>query len=139
MKIPENSIIASGPVIVKKMDGQVKTLLNIHKKTKDKPNPQWQFCGGEVENFDATLEEAAIRECKEEMGISVKIIKPLKPMMIKREDGSIVLLIHYLADYAGEITLGEEIARWGWFTPDELPKSTAPNVEPLLREAIKEF
>lgn len=46
-------IIASGPVIVE--DGKV--LLNQHGDT-----TFWKFCGGRVENFDASLVENARRE-----------------------------------------------------------------------------
>ncbi len=137
MKLPQNSIIASGPVIIKEIDGQKKILLNKHKTTNEKPNPKWQFPGGEVEDFDATLEDTAKREVKEELGIDIKIIKPLSPMMVKREDGSITVLIHYLAEFEGEIKQGDEIAEWSWFAMDELPTDIQPNIKPLFEETLK--
>mgnify|MGYP001591733414 CR=1 FL=1 len=136
MILPPNSIVASGPVIVRTMDGKLKTLLNRHKPTAEKPDPKWQFCGGKVEDFDASLETAARREAREEMGIDIRIIRPLSPMMVKRTDGSMVILIHYLADYDGDVHIGEEIAEYGWFALDELPENTASNVKPLLTEAL---
>ncbi len=73
-------IIASGPVIIENN----KVLLNKHGD-----DNFWKFPGGKVENFDFkdwnnSLEEAAKREVKEEMGIGVKIINPLKTMMIPK-------------------------------------------------------
>jgi len=137
MNLPQNSIIASGPVIIKEIDGKKKILLNKHKVTDAKPNPKWQFPGGEMEDFDATLEDTAKREVKEELGIEINIIKPLSPMIVKREDGSVVVLIHYLADFEGEIKQGEEIAEWNWFAIDELPADIQPNIKPLFLEAVK--
>jgi 8-oxo-dGTP pyrophosphatase MutT (NUDIX family) len=97
MILPPNSIIASGPVIIEKIDGRPCTLLNKHKKTKEKPNPQWQFCGGEMEDFDATLEDTAKREVKEEMGIEIEIEKLLDVMIRRRDDGSLAMMVHFLS------------------------------------------
>ena len=66
MRLPPNSIISSGPVIVE--NGKV--LLN--KEKKDRGAPLFMFPGGEVENFDMPLEETCRREAKEEMGIDLK-------------------------------------------------------------------
>jgi 8-oxo-dGTP pyrophosphatase MutT (NUDIX family) len=59
-------IIASGSVIVE--DGKV--LLSKHGDT-----TFWKFCGGRVEHFDQSLQEAAAREAKEEAGIDVEFTK----------------------------------------------------------------
>lgn len=134
MKLPANSIIVSGPVITEEKDGKLCTLLNKHKKTVKKPNPKWQFCGGEMENFDASLEEAAKREVKEEMGIDIEIERLLDVMLRQRDDGSIVVLIHYLAKRIGEVKPGEEIEEWDWFPIDELPDDCAPNVKPVIEK-----
>lgn len=128
MKLPPNSIIASGPVIVE--DGKV--LLD--RERKDNKISLWFFPGGEVENFDATLEETCQREAKEEMGIYVEIIKPLKTTLRKRADGSIAVLVHFLARRVGEITPGADIAEWGWHDIANLPDNCAPNVYEVLRD-----
>jgi 8-oxo-dGTP diphosphatase len=134
MKLPNNSIIASGPVIIEEIDGKLCTLLNKHKPTKERLNPQWQFCGGEVEDFDQTLEEAAKREAKEEMGIDIEIEKLLDVSLAKRDDGSLAILVHYLAKRIGEIKPGDEIAEWGWFPLNELPTDCAPNIKPVIKK-----
>ncbi len=132
MNLPPNSLIAAGPVIIEERDGKLQTLLNKHKKTDKKPNPKWQFCGGEMEDFDASLEDTAKRECKEEMGIDIEIAKLIDIFLHKKEDGGYIILVHYLAKRIGEIKPAEDIEEWNWFPVDELPDDLAPNIKPVL-------
>lgn len=136
MNLPPNSIIASGPVIVEKREGKLCTLLNKHKKTDKKPDPKWQFCGGEMEDFSQSLEQTAKREVKEEMGIDIEIEKLIDVILHKRDDGSIVVLVHYLAKRIGEVTPGDDIDDWRWFPLDELPSDCAVNVKPIIEKVI---
>lgn len=135
MNLPPNSIIVSGPVIIEKRDGKLQTLLNKHKKNEKHPNPKWQFCGGTMEDFNETLEQTAKREVKEEMGIEIENLKLIDVLLTKRDNGSMAVLVHYLADRVGEVTPGEDIDDWGWFPVDELPDDVAPNVRPMLEKA----
>lgn len=93
----------------------------------------WKFCGGEVEDFNVSLEENARREVKEEMGIEIEIIRSLKPIMIVRPDQSVVVLIHFLAKRVGEIKPGPDILEWNWFPVDNLPADCAPNIAEVLK------
>jgi len=127
-------IIASGPVIIE----DNKVLLNQHG---DKN--MWKFPGGRLENFEfdnwnESLEETARREVKEEMGIKIEIIKPLKPMFIPRpgHDNEYVVLIHFLAKRIGEITPGEDIEKWDWIEIDQLPPNVTPNVKAILSSYV---
>jgi ADP-ribose pyrophosphatase YjhB (NUDIX family) len=120
--------IASGPVIIEK--GRV--LLN-----RDPGDPFWKFPGGLLEYWDfknkhEALEETAKREVKEEMGIQIKIIKPLKPMLVKNGKTWYVL-IHYKASRIGKIKPGGDTIDWGWFDIKRLPKNLAPNIKPVLQ------
>jgi ADP-ribose pyrophosphatase YjhB (NUDIX family) len=119
-------IIASGPVIIE--DGRV--LLNKHGDDKF-----WKFVGGKAESCDISLEEVAKREVKEEMGLEVELIRPLKPMMIEMPD-KVVILIHYLAVRKGDIKPREEILVWDWFDINNLPKDVAPNIKPVIEEYL---
>ncbi|MBU0596652.1 NUDIX domain-containing protein [Patescibacteria group bacterium] len=125
MKLPENSIIASGPVIIE----EGKVLLN--KEQKEGYITPWMFVGGEVEEFDKSLEDACHREVKEEMGIDIEIIRPLEPIMIQNE-GRVIVLIHYLANRIGEIIPGEGIVEWGWHDINNLPEDCTPNVYKII-------
>ena len=122
-------VIASGPVIVENN----KVLLNKHGD-----DNFWKFCGGRVEDFnELSFEEHAKREVKEEMGIDIEIIKPLKPMMVEVDD-KLVILIHYLANRTGEIKPCADINEWDWFNIDNLPDDCAPNIKPVIEEYLKE-
>lgn len=120
-------IIASGPVIIE----NEKVLLNKHGD-----DNFWKFVGGKVEDYSVSLEDCARREVKEEMGLDIEIIRPLKPMMVKMPE-KIVILIHYLANRIGEIEPGEDIREWDWFDIYNLPADVAPNIEPVIREYLE--
>ena len=128
--LDQKIIIASGPVIIENN----KVLLNQH-GDKD----MWKFPGGRLENFEfddwnESLEETARREVKEEMGIDIKIIKPLKTMCIPRpgHDNEYVVLVHYLAERVGEITPGTDIEKWDWIDINNLPDNCGPNIKIVL-------
>ncbi len=126
--LPPNSLVASGPVIIE--DGKV--LLNKHGE-----DAFWKFPGGRVEDFDIGLEEACRREVKEEMGLDVDLLRPVKPMLVKLPDGRVVILIHYLAKRLNEVNPGPDIREWAWHPVDHLPTDLAPNIKPVLEEALK--
>lgn len=122
-------IIASGPVIVE--NNQV--LVNKHGDTNF-----WKFCGGKVEDFNASLIDAARREAKEEMGIEIEILdqNPFITFTTKAsEDGGVVdvILVHYLAKRVGEIQPGVDIREWKWLDIANLPDDLGPNIMPALR------
>ncbi|MFA5029132.1 MAG: NUDIX hydrolase [Patescibacteria group bacterium] len=138
------TMIASGPVIIiKEKNGVEKTLLVKHG---DKPLEQlkWKFCGGKVIK-GLGLEENAIREAKEEIGVKVSLIKTLKPMIIWNElpeTGSdkpeAIVLIHYLATIDEEPVRGKEVLAMEWFDINNLPADCAPNVKPVIEEYLKQ-
>jgi len=121
------SFVASGPVIIE--NGKV--LLN--KEFKKEGISPWMFPGGRVENYEKTLEDACAREAKEEMGIDVEIIKPLRPILVKKGN-EVFVLIHYLAKRIGEIKPGKEIAQWNWHDLENLPKDCADNVYQIIND-----
>lgn len=132
-------IIASGPVIIE----DNKVLLNRHGETAE-DQKIWKFVGGRVELEDYKiendiLEQACKREVMEEMGIEVKIIASLKPMLIVKHGNpnKYVILIHYLAKRIGEIKTGDDIIEWGWFDIDKLPENCAPNIESVIEDYKK--
>jgi nucleoside triphosphatase len=123
------TIIAAGPVIIENN----KVLLNKHGD-----DSFWKFPGGRVEEFDFkdelnSLEKACAREVKEEMGIEIKIIKPLKPMLVKKDETTWVVLIHYFAQRIGEIKPGDDIIQWAWHDIKALPEDCAPNIKPVIK------
>ncbi len=129
MHLPLGSIVVSGPVIIE--NGRV--LLNRERKNAD--TGPWVFPGGEVEDFDKSLEEACAREAKEEMGIDIKIIRPLRPLLIHTKE-KVIVLIHFLTERTGEIVPGPDTAEWGWHDVYNLPTDCAPNVHTIINDYI---
>ncbi len=131
MELPRGSIIASGPVIIENN----RVLLN--KEQKPTGLTPWFFPGGKVENFDLPLEDTCMREAREEMGIEIEIIKPLKTTLQKMPDGTVTILVHFLAKRIGEIKPGKDIIEWKWHDIHNLPKDCAPNVYEVIKNYIK--
>ncbi len=136
-----NAMIASGPVIIQEREGIEKTLLVKHG---DKPLEQlkWKFCGGKILK-DMGLEENAIREAGEEIGVEVKLTKPLKPMIVWQEipetgtqKPEAIVLIHYLATISEEPKKGEQVLAMDWFDINNLPEDCAPNIRPIIEEYL---
>ncbi len=70
----------------------------------------------------------------EEIGLEVKIIKPLKPMIIWNED-EVIILIHYLAELiTEEIKPASYIKEYAWLEIDNLPDDCFPNVKAVIGE-----
>jgi ADP-ribose pyrophosphatase YjhB (NUDIX family) len=123
-----NVVIVSGPVIIK--NNQV--LLNKHGESN-----LWKFPGGDIYQPEGDLEMWAIKKAKEEMGLEVKLIRPLKPMIIWEKD-RVVVLIHYLAELTSEeIKPANFIKEHNWFDIDNLPDDCSPNIKPLIEEYKK--
>ncbi|MBI4599662.1 NUDIX domain-containing protein [Candidatus Uhrbacteria bacterium] len=126
-------IIASGPVIIE----HDTVLLN-----KDVVDFFWKFPGGKWElcdfsDWESSLEEVARREVKEEMGIDIEIIRPLKPMMIKKDDSTIIVLIHWLSRRIGEVVASGDTTQWAWHDIHNLPSDCAPNIRPVIEDYLR--
>lgn len=120
--------IASGPVILK--DGKV--LLDKHGG-----DGLWKFPGGKLRD-DESPRQTAVREAKEELGIDVTLVgDPLFFLFEHEHEGvpEIVVLIHYLATYTGEIVPGRDVEVWDWHDIKNLPTDCAPNIKPILERA----
>lgn len=134
MELPQNTILAAGPVIIENN----KVLLNREIKSDGTHSPYFMFPGGTMDNLNQTLEEICKREAKEELGIDIKIIKPLNTLWVKRPDReTYAILVHYLANRISEINPGPETIEWGWFDIDKLPDNCAPNVYQIIEEYKK--
>jgi ADP-ribose pyrophosphatase YjhB (NUDIX family) len=128
--MPKNITIAIGPVIIEKN----KVLLN--REQKKEGSDFFMFPGGKLMTGRETLEQACAREAKEELGIKIKIIQPVRPMIIKDKTNpkKITVLIHYLAKRIGKIKPGKQTIEWGWFDINKLPKNCAKNVIEVMKD-----
>lgn len=115
-------VIASGPVIIE----YEKVLLDKHGNDKF-----WKFPGGTI-NQKEDLEECAKKRAKDELGIGIEIIRPLKPIIIWKKNKAIIL-IHWLAKRKGKIKPSTHVREWAWHDIKKLPKDIAPNIMPVVK------
>lgn len=127
-------IIASGPVIIEKG----KLLVN-----KDDKDDFYKLPGGQVENYDKSLEEACHRETKEENNGLIKIIRPLSPMILWKNPQSgekmCIVLIHYEAKLLNkkDIYPVPPIQEVRWLSISDIKKGkyhVAPNITYLIKK-----
>lgn len=81
----------------------------------------WTFPAGFVE-FDENPAEAAVRECREEAGLEVKVTDLLDVIAGREHERGADIVIVYRARWVGgELSSGDDVDGVGFFAPDELP------------------
>lgn len=79
---------------------------------------RWSFPSGFVERGEA-VEDAALREAREETGLTVTVGPVLG---VFSETGNPVALVVYPAiAFQGELAAGDDLTDLAWFAPDALP------------------
>lgn len=79
----------------------------------------WEFVGGKVEPGE-TMEQALIRECREELDITVSVGEIFTQVIHEYPDIKIRLTLFHCAIAAGNPTLLEHHAL-AWITPEQIP------------------
>jgi 8-oxo-dGTP diphosphatase len=84
----------------------------------------WSFPAGFVERGER-IEDAAVREVREEVGLEIT----LGPLLgLYSATGETVVLVVYLAETAvGRAVAGDDIVDVGWFAPSDLPELAFPH------------
>ncbi len=135
MKLPENTIVAAGPVILE--NNKIVLVREIKKDGIE--SPFFMLPGGGYETFDESFEATCVREAQEELGINIEIIRPLRPLLVKRPDkDGFAILIHFLAQRISDIIPGKNIAEWGWFNINALPENCTPSIRMVLDAYLNE-
>jgi len=93
------------------------------------------------EQVDKNVEDTCRREVREEVGVELENMRLFHTMEQIRplKEEETVLLYHYIADRIGEISPGEEVLEWGWYSIDNLPKNVAPNIPIIIEKYKTEF
>lgn len=118
-------IICSGPVIIE--NGKILLV----KEQKENHITRWLFPGGKADPNES-IEETCRREVKEEVGIEIEIIKPLKTIQ-RTENDKNWTLHHFLAKRIGEIKPGDDIVEYAWLDINNLPEDCSPNVYEIVK------
>lgn len=100
----------------------------------------WSFPGGHIEK-DETLEEAVIREVREELGVDLLKPEYQKTYPLSMPDENLEINT-FSGELSGEIKLNEdELLAFGWFTIDELTRRKdalrSPSVIDRAKDAIE--
>ena len=94
----------------------------------------WEFVGGKIEAGE-TREDALIRECREELGITVKPLDVFMEVIHEYPDITVHLILFNAKITDGEITLLEHNdARW--LLPSEIPQYAFCPADKEILEAI---
>lgn len=94
----------------------------------------WEFVGGKVEAGES-FEDALIRECREELAITVKPLDIFMEVVHEYPDLTVHLVLFNAKIAEGEITLLEHNdARW--LSPSEIPQYSFCPADKEILEAI---
>lgn len=109
--------------VVKNNEGKYLILM---KSSKEDINPNtYDIPGGRI-NFGEKLEEAVVREVKEETGLEVRPKRVFDVWTFTKEDFQLVG-INFLCELAGgELKLSEEHDSTNWYTFSEITPDTFP-------------
>lgn len=93
----------------------------------------WNLPGGGLETGE-TVEEGLLREVREEVGLSVRIVR-LVGVYSKPQKNEVVL--SFLCKLTDDTppTTSDEVSEVGWFRPDALPADTLPKHRQRILDA----
>lgn len=99
---------------------------------------QWEFVGGKAEKGE-TREEALIRECREELNITVKPGEIFMEVDHQYPDINVHLTLFHAEITEGEVKMLEH-NDIKWITPDEIENFTfCPADKDILEKIIREY
>ncbi|MDO4379971.1 MAG: (deoxy)nucleoside triphosphate pyrophosphohydrolase [Clostridia bacterium] len=98
----------------------------------------WEFVGGKVEKGE-TKEQALVRECREELDVTVKVGNVFTELIHEYPDITVDLTLFNAEIESGEIKLLEHSAI-DWITPDEIGNfEFCPADKDILKKIKNEF
>ena len=92
---------------------------------------RWSFPSGYVDRGEV-VEEAAVREVREETNVEVKLDRLLG--VYSSQDAPVVLVAYAASVQGGVAEAGDETQAVGWFAEDELPPLPFPHDDAILRD-----
>lgn len=111
-----------------------KILIGKRKKDVHIKELTWAFPGGKPE-YGEDLEEAVIREVKEETNLNVESLGPIFAKTYPEKEE--FLAIYYLAEVkSGKEKAGDDFTELKWVNPEDLEKYFNTSFHPKLKEYI---
>ena len=113
-------------------------LISLRKNRADY-NDYWEYPGGKVERGE-TIDQALVREMKEELDLDVSIncVAPLTFTVIHDEVGETILLLHVCRKWQGtpESLLGQRLE---WVRPINLIQYKMPKPNSFLNSILRDW
>lgn len=94
----------------------------------------WEYVGGKVEAGE-TKQEALVRECKEELDVTISVGDTFMDVIHEYPDITVHLTLFHAQIMSGEIRLLEHNAV-AWITPDEIPDYSFCPADKEINERI---
>ena len=129
MKVRSNSKnpVPTVDIIIQLKDG----ILLIKRRN---PPEGWAIPGGFVD-YGETLENAAVREAREETGLTVRLIRQFHTYSDpKRDPRKHTISTVFIAEASGKAEAGDDAAEVGVFSADKLPDSIAFDHREILKD-----
>ena len=96
------------------------SLLVLKRPANKRTNPScWNLPGGKREKGE-TVQEAVIREVKEETGLDATIIRCVGYYEDTHTTGDIMAIAVYLIQAEGDVIINEEHVAFAWMTPEKI-------------------
>jgi 8-oxo-dGTP diphosphatase len=95
----------------------------------------WEFPGGKMEKHE-TVEQALLREIKEELGLAIKQSRPLITIIHHYDDKSVCLHVRKILQYEGQAK-GLEGQQLKWVDVSQLPAYDFPAANRAIIKAVR--
>ena len=96
----------------------------------------WEFVGGKVEPGE-TKEQALVRECREELDVSVSVGDAFMDVVHEYPDAVVHLTLFHVTIDAGKPQLLEH-TEFAWITPEEIERYTFCPADDAILDKIRE-